>query len=186
MPDLDATVGGPAANSFASIDAADAYLDARLNASSWTDAADDDKVRALIDATRDLSNIEYLYQGYRTTETQALAWPRTYVINRKAPWLQPIGLTGYPEYADDIIPPDLISATIELAFEYAKAGDTEFSAADSSSTVIEETVGPLTTRWAKPTEEAVAPLIGLAQFPRVVALITPLFSDAVGNAVARS
>jgi hypothetical protein len=172
MPDLDPTVGGATANSFASLAEADTYLDARLNASVWTSDADDDtKVRALIEATRDLSNLEELFQGYRTTSTQALPFPRRLVINRKAAWQQTIGLTGYPEYASDILPPDLVSATIELAFEYVKAGTTDLTALDSSRNVIQETVGPITTRYADPVDRAQ----GLARFPRVLALITPFF-----------
>lgn len=150
MPDLDSTVGGAAANSFVSIDEADTYLDNRLNTSAWTAASDDDKARGLIDASRDLSALEPQLQGYRTDSTQALCWPRRYVINRKAPINTPIGISGFPEYADDSIPVDWKSATIELAFEYVSAGDPSGAALDTDQAILEETVGPITTRYAAP------------------------------------
>ena len=186
MPDLDATVGGAAANSFVSIDDADTYLDARLNASAWTvDATDDDKARALIEATRDLSALEPQLQGFRTDDVQALCFPRRLVINRKAPFNATIGLTGYPEYADDIIPTDWKSATIELALEYLKAGDTDVAALDTDQAILEETVGPITTRYAAPATFVVT-ATGLAEFPRVLALVQQFIEGGGGLAVIRS
>ncbi len=184
------SVGGADANSFASLDAATEYLDARLNADSWIDADEEDQIKSLIEATRDLSNLEPLYMGYRTTSTQALAFPRTWVINKKAPWTEQIGLTGFPEYDDDVIPPDLISATCELALEYLRAGTTDVAAgrsATATGALIENTVGPLTKRWATPTGAAATPPLGFARYPRVVMLIAPLFtSSGAANAVERS
>ena len=185
MPDLDSTVGGASANSFASIDDADLYLDARLNASAWTGASDDDKARGLIEASRDLSALEPQLQGYRTDAVQALCWPRRYVINTKAPITATLGVTGYPEYADDIIPTDWVSATIELAFEYLKAGDTDVAALDTDQAILQETVGPITTRYAAPATFVVT-ATGLAEFPRVLALVQPFLEGGGGLAVIRS
>lgn len=187
MPDLDATVGGAASNAFASIDEADVYLDARLNASAWTGASvnPDDKARALIEASRDLSALEPQLQGYRTDAVQALCWPRRLVINRKAPFASAIGLTGYPEYADDIIPTDWKSATIELALEYLRAGDTDVAALDTDQAILEETIGPITTRYAAPAT-VVVNATGLAEFPRVLALVQQFLEGGGGLAVIRS
>lgn len=188
MPDLDATVGGATANSFASIEDADTYLDARLNADAWNvDADDDDKARALIEASRELSTLESMLQGFRTDAVQALCFPRIYVINTKAPITAPIGISGFPEYADDVIPGDWVSATIELAFEFLRAGTTDVASLNQTGAVIEETVGPITTRWASPAEGSPTPAVGLARFPRVVSLVEQFFAlDRSGNTVVRS
>jgi hypothetical protein len=184
VPDLDATVGGATANSFVSLDDADEYLSTRTD---WVDGDEDDKNDALIESARELSLLEPVLQGYRTDAVQALCFPRILVINTKAPWNSTIGLTGFPEYADDIIPGDWAKANIELGYEFFRQGTTAIISSDDSSTVIEKTVGPLTTRWASPVEEAVAPLIGLARFPRVLALVQQFFAaDKSGNTVVRS
>lgn len=68
---IDPTVGGPTANSYLSVEAADAYFADRLFATAWTGAL---KAAALITATRRLEDLAWA--GVRTTTTQALAWPR--------------------------------------------------------------------------------------------------------------
>jgi hypothetical protein len=184
VPDLDATVGGASANSFVSLDDADEYLGTRTD---WIDGDEDDKNTALIESQRELSLLEPILQGYRTDAVQALCFPRVLVINTKAPRDTTAGLTGFPEYADDIIPGDWAKANIELAYEFFRQGTTAIISNDDSSTVIEKTVGPLTTKWATPVQEAVAPLVGLARFPRVLALVKQFFSiEMSGNTVVRS
>ncbi len=73
--DLVATVGAADADSYLDLDAANAQMDKRLNTSAWTSAAsDDDRKRALIEATRmiDANRLD----GYRVTSTQRLEFPR--------------------------------------------------------------------------------------------------------------
>jgi hypothetical protein len=180
MPDLDSTVGGATANSFASLEDADALLDARLNASAWTAVTvdEDNKVRALIEATRELSALESLLQGYRTDAVQALCFPRILVVNTKAPAYSAVGVTGYPEFADDIIPSDWVAATIELAFQFLKAGTTDISELDGTIGIVREKVGPLETEYATPAQRAQ----GLARFPRVLALVTQFFAAEAASA----
>jgi len=84
MPTVIATVGASNANSFVTVAEGDTYCDARLNASAWTDAEDDDKAKAVIEATRELS--AKMWVGSKSTTAQALAWPRAYATDPDAAW----------------------------------------------------------------------------------------------------
>jgi len=175
MPDLVATVGSATANAFADVDEADEYLDARLNASAWTASTvdEDNKIRALVEAARELSALEPLLQGYRTDAVQALCFPRTGVINTKAPVDGPLGTSGYPEFDDDVIPADWVAANIELALEFLKAGTSDLASLDAKLNVIRKKTGPLETEWADPAQRAQ----GLARFPRVWALVEQFLAE---------
>ena len=179
--DLVATVGSASANAFADVDYADAYLEGRGNATAWSGATEDVKSVALVDASRELSALESLLQGYRTDATQALAFPRTLVINTKAPLYSTIGVTGYPEFADDIVPVDWKNATCELALEFLRAGTTDVASLDRNAGVIEKTLGPIRTVWAEPTARA----SGLARFPRVLGLVEQFLAARSGVDIVR-
>jgi hypothetical protein len=117
MPDLVETVGAATANSFVSLDDADEYLDARLNASAWNDEDDEDqKVRALIEATRELTVLAW--EGSRTTTTQKLAWPRQYATDPDKPNPSQLGDIALLYFDDDEIPQRVKDATCELALEF--------------------------------------------------------------------
>jgi hypothetical protein len=121
MPTLVATAGSASANSFATVSEGDTYCDTRLNASAWTGETDDDeKARALIEATRELNVLTYV--GYTVTETQALVWPRDYVKD----------------------------ACMELALQFLIAGTTDLAALDATQGVIRKRVDVLETEWATP------------------------------------
>lgn len=72
---IDATVGGPASNSYITLAEGDAYADDVLGTVTWVGATVDDQTRALLNATAKLDQLEWI--GARATTTQALAWPRT-------------------------------------------------------------------------------------------------------------
>lgn len=169
---ITATVGASNANSFVTEAEMDAYCEGRLNASAWTsDAA---ALPALVEATRDLSNLTW--KGWRVTETQALSWPREHVRDPDAIYDEDVGELGYPEYATDIIPQRVKDATCELALAYLKAGTTDLASVDADTNLTSKTVGPLSKSWGpagKPT--------GLARFPRVQQLIAPLLSPAASG-----
>jgi hypothetical protein len=75
---LDATVGGTAANTYASQAEADALADGIFPApSAWLTASPDDKARALVTARKELDQEHFT--GDRYTTTQACAWPRVRV-----------------------------------------------------------------------------------------------------------
>lgn len=160
------TVGSASANSFVSVAEADTYLEARLNSSAWTGT--EPKKQAVIEATRELSALSW--QGYRVDDTQALSWPRFNAPN-------PDSTSSLSVYDTTEIPQRIKDATCELALEFLKAGTTDVAALDSTAGTIEETVGPITTRWADPSQRAA----GLARYPRVMKLIGPLLGIGSGQ-----
>lgn len=181
---ITATPGSVAANSFASEEEAIAYAAMRLNLSGWStvegEACSENEKKALIEATRELDH--FAYPGFRVTSVQALSWPRAGVINADAPIAEPLGpLSGFPEYASDEIPRRLREATIELAFEFLKAGATDLATADTSQGVIRKKVDVLETEWSPGSRPT-----GLARFPRVVALLRPLLAGVGTLDVIRS
>ena len=106
---LDATVGGPSANSYVTRAAADSYFADRHGASDWTSATDTAlKDQCLMSATWRLDQEQA--KGQRSSTTQRLAWPRTYVEDPDVP----LGATA--TYLDGAtIPRRLQEATYELA-----------------------------------------------------------------------
>ena len=63
------------ANSYASVADGDAYHEGHLYATAWRGATEDQKVAALVMATR-LIELEFQFNGVRTLSGQALQWPR--------------------------------------------------------------------------------------------------------------
>jgi hypothetical protein len=100
---LDTTVGGAAANSYASQAEADAYHEGRMHVEAWDDAEDADKERALRMATATLDAMVD-WQGDTASVTQRLMWPRFGAYGRN----------GYL-IAGDVIPAELKDATAEFA-----------------------------------------------------------------------
>ena len=78
---LDATVGGVSADTYGTLAEADAYFASRNHLDHWqgSDATKEASLRA---AAMYLDNVyRGRWKGRRNTETQALAWPRSYVID---------------------------------------------------------------------------------------------------------
>jgi hypothetical protein len=170
MPDLVTTIGGATSNSFVSQDDADDYLDTRLNASAWTDATDDDKARALIEATRELSLMEW--EGTRVDDTQALSWPRSYAVNPDAS-LPLDQFSTLPYFEEDEIPQRILDATCELALEFLRSGTTDLSNADTATNIKRERTGPLETEYFDAGDQ----VSGWDRFPRILNLIGPLLDS---------
>lgn len=167
MPDLITSAGSASANSFISSEASDAYLDTRLNASAWSDASDDDKARALIEATRELSLLNW--DGKRVDDTQALSWPRQLVKNPDDP--------NWSYFDSTEIPTRVKDATCELALEFLRAGTTDLASIEDSLSVVEESVGPITTRYAEPLNRVKT----LQRFRRVWENVGPLLAHQMGQ-----
>ncbi|WP_163869579.1 DnaT-like ssDNA-binding protein [Myxococcus eversor] len=74
MP-IDATPGGPAADSYCTLVEADAYHSARAHNAAWESATVEQKERHLKWATS-LLDTHFQYLGARVSDAQALAWPR--------------------------------------------------------------------------------------------------------------
>ncbi len=107
---LDATVGGADSNSYATVSEADAYHVGHLYPEAWTAATADQKVNALITATRLLDeNINWI--GWQMTAGQALAWPRAGALYR----------SGFA-IPNGIIPQQVKNATAEFARLLIDAG----------------------------------------------------------------
>ena len=158
-----ATVGSASANSFVTLAEAATYMEARLNATSWeSTATTDQKNRALVEATRELSARVWL--GERTDTTQALSWPREWVVNPDSP------TSDY--YDNNVVPQRLKDATCELAFEFIRAGTSDVATQDSLQNIVSETVGPLSTTYAQPYDRAK----GLSRYPNVMRYIRPLLA----------
>lgn len=171
MPAINATAGSATANSFVTVTEVEAYADARLNSSAWTDETDDDtKVRAIISATRELSTRSD-WCGMRVTDTQALSWPRQYAEDPDSPW------PGSLFFTTSEIPQRVKDATCELTIQLLAQGTTDFSLADTTSNVRVKTVGPLTTEYFDPYQR----VQGLTKFPLVLGMIRPLLTGSGAN-----
>ena len=160
-----ATAGSATANSFITLAEAETYMEGRGNKALWTAAADADKNIALVEAMRELDVLSY--QGYRSTDTQALSWPRQWAVDPDNP--------VYAWFDTDEIPTRLKNAQAELAFQFIKAGTTDVAALDSKTGVKRKKVDALETEWFSPSTTA----RGLSRYPRVMNYIRPLL--AVGG-----
>ena len=156
-----ATVGASNANSFVTLAEADSFMESRLNASSWeTDASTDDQNRALVEATRWLSALFWI--GRRTTDTQALSWPRDFAFDPDSPTNQ--------FFSNTVIPTDVKDATSELAFQFIKSGTTDIAALDPNRQVKRKKVDVLETEFV----DSFAKVKNLDLYPSVTRLIEVL------------
>jgi len=110
------------ANTYADLDDCNAYHEAHLYATDWTDAAPDVKEAALAMSTR-VIDMGYEFLGYKAKAAQSLEWPRYAVPNEDELWASVPGaslLGGYLErvyFPSNVVPVRLINATCELARE---------------------------------------------------------------------
>jgi hypothetical protein len=159
---IDATVGGATANSYVTLASANSYMEGRLNATTWDDATDDEKNRALVEATHELE--VQPWDGTRVTTTQALAWPRQWVVNPDDP--------NYNDYSTTVIPSRVTTAQMELAFQFIKSGTTDVAALDPTDGIIRKKVDVLETEYS----EHGRLVRGLRRYPRVWEHIEPLLT----------
>lgn len=76
MPTLNAKKGDKDANSYATVEAADDYLDMIYGADEWATLDDDDKARLLITATKMIDRLSINTTDYGSySSTQALNFP---------------------------------------------------------------------------------------------------------------
>lgn len=145
--------GLPDAVSYVAPAEADEYHAARGTA-AWAAATAEAKAAALVRAT-DYADAAYAYAGKRATSTQALEWPR---VGGGAP---------------GGVPRALRHAVCELAVRALAGGLTP----DGAPAVVEETIGPITTRYSE--RPAGRP------YPHVDRLVRPLLAVRSGVAVVR-
>lgn len=127
--------GMPDSESLCSVAQADAYHSARANA-SWALLTTLEKEAALRRSTDYLTVYRGKWKGRRVSSTQALDWPR-YEVR-----LDDVGCGVYAP--SNTVPAEVMKATAELAIR-AAAGEL---AGDIERVVIEETIGPITTKYA--------------------------------------
>ena len=150
-----ATAGNASANSFVTLSEADTFMLSRLNASTWeTDASTDDQNRALVEATRQISRLRF--DGNRADTTQILSWPRQWVIDPDNP--------NHDYFSSSVVPQRIKDATMELAFQYIKAGTTDVAALDADHNVSSKQVDVLRTAFVEPWARAK----GLSRYPSVL------------------
>jgi len=100
---LVATPKAANANTYATQAESVSYHETHLYASAWDDAVSEKQKAALVWATRLLDD-SLDFEGWRTTTTQKLSWPRIGIWTRDNITVD-----------DDVIPQFLINATSELA-----------------------------------------------------------------------
>ena len=174
---IDATVGGADSNSFIDEAFADQYLEDRLNAESWFAADPDDRTRALIESTRELTRLVYI--GQRTDIVQNLSWPRFEAIDPDTP-LSDDGFGSISFYEPDEIPDRIQNATAEYALEFIKAGGVDVAAIDPSAGIKRTKVDVLETEFFAPGGST-GGATGLNRFPRVMMEITPLLDESLAG-----
>lgn len=104
------------AESFASVASADAQMTA-LGITIWTSLVTEEKEQALRRATQYMEQVYRLrWHGYRTTNGQALSWPRSEVPIPDAPGK----FAGYYTFVNEYsVPAEVVRACIELALKAA-------------------------------------------------------------------
>ena len=172
---LSATPGAPDANSYVTVEEADAFLSAELGVAAWPASSTgpdlDTKARALITATRQLDRLAERFIGSPTSQTQALAWPRS--------------VPAIDERTVDAgtIPPRLKRCTIRLAVRLLQAPEVLTPLAERI--VTRKKIGPLETEYGTgsitPRER-----IAWMRFPDVLAELQPLLAGGLGLEVQRA
>lgn len=78
---LDATPGGPAANTYVLVPQVDAFAESvfDVDAAAWAAIQDDERKFALLVRAARLLDTRVTWIGERSTTTQAMAWPRLFV-----------------------------------------------------------------------------------------------------------
>lgn len=156
-PTLDATPAGAAANSYCTVAEADAYHDARLSATTWTDASvtTATKTVALIMATR-LLDAMYEWENWAThPQTQALQWPRVAMPRRNLlAWV-----------GNDEIPPELKNATAEFARQLL-AADRSLDSDIETQGITSLTAGPVSLTFKESVVAKVVPDAVVSLLPR--------------------
>ena len=106
------------ANTYADVADGDAYHAGHLYASAWTGATTASKTAALVMASR-LIDAEYRFGGVKTTDSQALQWPRYRCPDPDRDASLRVGLlmTSDNWVPENLVPKAVIQATCELARE---------------------------------------------------------------------
>lgn len=133
----------PGANSYATVAQADARQ-TLLGDTVWPDVDSSEKEAFLIQATLYMTmRYRLLWAGYRVSVTQSLDWPRYQVLYVDGPGEYSPFDSFYP---NNVVPAEIVNATIDVAVRISNGQD---MLPDLGVPVLEETVGPITTKYAK-------------------------------------
>lgn len=148
------------ANAYVDVAAARAYA---LNRGVTLPVSDDEVAVWLIKATDYLEAQACQYQGQKTNCNNSLQWPRSGVV------------VCCVEIPSDVIPKQLKDAQCALVL-VQKEGLVLQPNVSAQDYVTEETVGPITTKYANPIQAGITP-----RFTSVDALLAPLFNAVCGQ-----
>jgi len=162
---LDTTIGGAAADSYATL----AEYTARAAAMGWTlaetDAANEINLRRAVVAM----DATYSFRGTKNTLAQAREWPRYDVSGYgSAMWFDPYQIT--PE----VIPPAVKDAQMELAYLIQGGAD---PLATTSGNIKAEQLGPMRREYGSPKS-------ALSRFTAVDRILKPYLAGGIGQARA--
>lgn len=135
---INTEVGSAEANSYISVEEADAYFEARfLSGEGWSGLTVDQKAARLLQAAITIDRLQFI--GERVSETQALAWPRR--SSNEIGYYSTLTVLGR-QIAVDEIPTAIKYAQVELALTiFDEDGEV---LGTSSSLVKSESLG----KWA--------------------------------------
>lgn len=111
---LNATVGSPDANSYVTVEEADAYFADRVHSGTWDAFAEKDQV--LVTSSQML-DWYFKWKGYKVVDTQGMAWPRMGAIRRDSTVID-----------DSSLPAELKVAVYELALSSIASDRTDDNA----------------------------------------------------------
>ena len=159
---LDATVKGPTANSYLTrAEATVLLVDSRLHSTAWSSATDADKDKALIWATS-LIDTSFDFDGNKTTQEQALRWPRAGLLNRDNWYIN-----------QDTLPNDLKLATAELAMALL-GGDRTLEPSLLGKGISSAKVGPIEVKLDKSQVASLMP-------SHVIQLLENIGAEPIGG-----
>ena len=157
------------ANAYANAADGDAYHEGHLYATAWTAATTVNKEAALVFATR-LIDSQFQFGGSRTTETQALQWPRVNCYDPDKPPASVLTalLLANPFVSDSIVPKAVRDVTCEMARELLLADRT---AAPAGEGLKYQNVGSTQTGYDKGDTRPVISHVAQAMLAKLGTLI---------------
>lgn len=161
---VETGTGNPDANSYVTADFVRNYLEGR-----GVVAPADDKLIPLIVQAADFMECIPRYKGRKTNTEQALAYPRTGLLQ-----------DGQP-LPDDAIPAPLKKAQAQLVMDQVQSGKPLLSS-KTEYALKRRTLGPLTQEWATGNSQKVQ---GAQPHPRFWSLMNDFLNGNYGSGVIR-
>jgi hypothetical protein len=159
------------ANSYADSTDGDAYFDGHLYASGWTAATTGSKEKALVFATR-LIDTQFQFNGWRTTEEQALQWPRDNCPDpdKGLPLAIVVLRLRSANLVDaNVVPRAVVNATCEMARELLIVDRTASPAGEGIQTSINAGV---TTKYSKTDTRPIISYVAQAMLAKYGGLVS--------------